>query len=456
MSDEDDDDEVMNNKHNEDEDPEFVLNKPPRAREYPPGHKGPYVVFIKEKESPLSHISISQRVNEKFRGKVKSLVKVHKSKIRVELIDGATASEVLKANFLGGYRVYIPAETVEIDGIINLEEDCNLIDLVKNGFGKFSNPGVPMVKVTHAYRFRKLKSKSTSNPEAGENEQEYENTSAVRVSFQGTALPRWLTIHNLLIPVRMYIPKLMSCKTCMGDHHTSKHCTSLKKCLKCKDNHSTIECPQKTPWCPHCKKELTHEAKEDCPAFFARTQKLKNKTKQLSKKSYADALRQVVPTANSFEVLQNPLEGYSNDFVQVQNVIPLQKRRKTLETSSHLKKNGGKRPRSEKSSSESEEEIWNSMKPRPSQNKPQSTDSKPKQKKRTNSKRNNTENVTNMFDKAIKDFLVSLCIPEPFNSLLIAFVMPLVKNWMSKLSKFLSTFFGNVSSFGAISSTSPQ
>jgi hypothetical protein len=41
-----------------------------------------------------------------------------------------------------------------------------------------------------------------------------------RVTFSGTALPRLVLIHGLRVAVRLYSPKLMSCKHFLGDHHT--------------------------------------------------------------------------------------------------------------------------------------------------------------------------------------------------------------------------------------------
>lgn len=412
----------------------------PREREYPEGHKGPFVIFIKEKNSPLSHITISQRLNEKFRGKIKSLVKVHRSKIRLEVSDRTIVGQVLKEPLLSGYHVYIPAENVEIDGLIYLEESADLNDIIKNGYGKFSHPNVPMVKVTNAYRFRRQKRQSqNSSPE-------YENTEAVRISFQGTALPRWLLIHNLLIPVKLYFPKLMSCKTCMGDHHTSKYCTTKNTCLKCKGNHTTSECPQKTPWCPHCRKEVSHESREDCDAFFARSRKLVNQAKQKSRKSYADAVRQTVPTANSFSrLMTNEEDDDSDDHFDRQDETT-NKRKKVTKTQNIVQK------KKRSGLLDGDKEFWANLTPTTSHNSPSvSQNTSNKNIKKTMNYEKNNNNVTQWFEKAAIAFIASIGIPEPLNSIIIAFLMPLIREWLPKLSNFLSTFFGNMSSFGATS-----
>jgi hypothetical protein len=289
---------TSSNSTSKEHDPNVV-----RVREYPLDHKGPFVVFIKEKNSPLAHVTISIRINETFKNDVKSLVRMNRSKIRVELTSAKVANEVLKCQFLGGYITYIPAESVEIDGVVNLEHGINMNDIVENGTGKFSHPLVPSVKVIQAFRFRRLVREV-------DQVRTYENTETIRVTFSGTALPRWLCLHGLLVRVRMYNPKLMSCEKCLGDHHTSKHCTTGIRCLKCKGAHETTGCPDLSVWCSHCHENVKHDSKEDCPTYFARTQKLIGAVKKTSRKSYSEAVRQAnqTTTENRYSML-NPNES---------------------------------------------------------------------------------------------------------------------------------------------------
>jgi hypothetical protein len=98
----------------------------------------------------------------------------------------------------------------------------------------------------------------------------------------------------------------MSCEKCLGDHHTAKHCTTGERCLKCKGSHETKVCPDLSVWCSHCQNNVKHDSKEDCPSFFARTQKLIGGAKKSSKKSYAEALRKAnqINTENTYSMLQ--------------------------------------------------------------------------------------------------------------------------------------------------------
>jgi hypothetical protein len=160
-----------------------------RIRLYPIDHQGPFIVFIKEKNSPLAHITIAKRMSETFKNAVKSLTRMSRSKIRIELISAKVANEVLKAQFLCGYLTYIPAESVEIDGVINLEKSIDMNDIIQNGIGKFSHPLVPSVRIVQAFRFRRF---------VGEKDKvkTYEDTETIKVTFAGTALPRWVCIHG--------------------------------------------------------------------------------------------------------------------------------------------------------------------------------------------------------------------------------------------------------------------
>jgi hypothetical protein len=109
------------------------------------------VVFVNEKAdcALLAHINISKRINESFSG-VKNLVKINHVKIWVELSTAVAVNGVLKAKFLKIYRVYIAAESVELDGVDIMERDFNLDDLKESGSGKFSHPLVPEAKIVDA------------------------------------------------------------------------------------------------------------------------------------------------------------------------------------------------------------------------------------------------------------------------------------------------------------------
>lgn len=269
-------DPILNSPSNNDP-PENVHE---RRREYPIYHKGPYIIFIKQKSSSLSHVSISRKLNENFKNGIKSIMKVNSSKMRVEMSSATNANKALKMPFLAEYRVYIPAESVEIDGIVSIDQELSVKEIIEMDKGKFSHSGIPMASVVHAHRY--------SRRVEGDN---FEPLDTIRVTLSGMAIPKWLWIYGLLIPVRIYNPQLMTCKKCLADHHTEKHCTSKAFCLKCKGNHMTSVCTVETPWCAHCREQIVHGEANECPAYAEKTKKLIQKTLKKSKQSYADAVK---------------------------------------------------------------------------------------------------------------------------------------------------------------------
>jgi hypothetical protein len=256
------------------------VEKPERRREYPLYFKGPYVVFIKQKGPSLSHVTVARKLNENFKKSVKSIVKVNSTKIRVEMDSATSANKVMKMEFLSIYRVYIPAESVEIDGIVSISNDLTVEDIMKDGKGKFTHPGIPMVSVMHAFRYNKRGEGDNVIP-----------LDTIRVTFSGTALPKWLWIYGLLVPVRIYNPQLMTCKKCLADHHTEKHCNNRTVCLKCKGAHLTSECKENYPWCSHCREHIVHQEGAECGALLVKTKRIVDRAKGRSRRSYAEALK---------------------------------------------------------------------------------------------------------------------------------------------------------------------
>jgi hypothetical protein len=246
--------------------------KPDRIRQYPVNYFGPFVVFIRQADTPLQHLVISKEINEQYMGVVKSLVKVNSAKIKVEFKDRASANGLPSAKFLNKYRVYIPAESVEISGLISISTDTKAEEIVENAVGKFVNPESAGVKVVDAYRFTRPEISSSG----GSNERR--PTSVVRVTFEGTLLPKWVVIHGLLIPVRFHTPRLMHCDNCLGYGHTARYCDSKHICKKCGDRHLTDSCGSVPHICVHCKKNVDHSRKEDCPIYRQHFNRLREKT----------------------------------------------------------------------------------------------------------------------------------------------------------------------------------
>jgi hypothetical protein len=405
----------------------------PRIRSYPIYHRGPFVVFIKQKQTSISFVAIARKLNENFKHCVKNIMKMNSTKMRVELDSATNANKILKLPFLQEYRVYIPAESVEIDGIVSISQDVEPDEIVAMGKGKFSHPGIPMVSVNHAHRYSKRIE--------GDN---FETLDTVRISFSGTALPKWLCIYNVLFPVRMYNPQLMHCKKCLGDHHTEKHCTSKNICRKCKGSHLTSVCPEKTPWCPHCREKIAHQENDECPAFATKTQKLISKTRKRSKQSYAAAVKScpMVPLQNQYASLtedsEDPDEGNTEEGCSFWKNIAKSRRQTKYHNANLMQKSNFEAKKRPRSPSGEIEKNWESQV------------KKPKTKKRITEKSHNKvdrkssakSDLSNVKVDTVKNIISSLMgyfgVPSHAQSMILAIVFPLIDSWWPSICSSMS------------------
>ncbi|XP_062553893.1 uncharacterized protein LOC134219218 [Armigeres subalbatus] len=117
-----------------------------RHRCYPEACKGPYEVFVRQKDKPVKVLLVSAEVHKHFRS-VKEVKQIGFSKVRIIFSDRSDANNVVYNELLSRlYRVYIPSERVEIDGVI-YQSEMDLNYLAKEGHGKFVDPRVPQVSI---------------------------------------------------------------------------------------------------------------------------------------------------------------------------------------------------------------------------------------------------------------------------------------------------------------------
>lgn len=256
-----------------------------RTRIYPPTFEGNLIVYIREHLEPLKHVTISRYLLNTYKSAVTEVYKVHEKKIRVQAANIATANLIVADKNLSKYRVSIPADAVEVNGVVSISEDLSMKELIEFGTGVFGHAGLLRVNITDAYRMRR----SFTNLDGSVG---YANSDQVRVTFQGTALPKFLEIYGLRSPVRLYRPKIMFCEKCQGFNHTSKYCASPKRCSKCGDQHETAACKE-GPKCLHCSENVAHPKQSDCPEFQKRTKILNRKVSTRSKQAYTGLVNKV-------------------------------------------------------------------------------------------------------------------------------------------------------------------
>lgn len=277
-------------------DMEVVL---PRVRLYSPIHKGPFFVFIRAGQNGLCHLKVTKYLFANYKETITRVIQVNKHKLQV-LFKSAEAANALPLDdneVLKSHRVYIPAEHVEVDGLVFLSpEDC-LDDLLADGIGKFDGLGLPDVAVIDVFRFQTQLKDSLEKPITKS------PTSLVRVTFCGTVLPNKLVINGLMLPVKPYQRQVMFCEHCSRTGHTAKYCVVKARCMKCGENHETKNCATNSAdmKCILC--GLNHDTnnRKKCPKILAANSKFQSAALKRIKNSYAEAVVLGVP--NQYEIL---------------------------------------------------------------------------------------------------------------------------------------------------------
>ncbi|XP_039447350.1 uncharacterized protein LOC120426623 [Culex pipiens pallens] len=218
---------------------------------------------------------------EKHYSGVTEVTKLHRNKLRVALDNAKEANGIVcDPKFCVEYRVWIPARSVEIDGVVS--EDHLTVQQVLKGVGLFKRKNLPTVQVIE------VRQMGNSDGE-GENKK-FVPTNSYRVTFAGTALPDYLEIGNVLrLPVRLYYPKVMSCSNCQKLGHTKAFCNNKTICGKCGENHQTDQCKAVPTKCLICGGAV-HETR-CCPKYQERSDKLKQEISKRSKRSFAEIVK---------------------------------------------------------------------------------------------------------------------------------------------------------------------
>ena len=304
----------------------------PRVRQYPDGPGNRWVVYFRPKDKPLRVTQISKDLNRY--SSVLEIMKVGRDKLRVILSDRKQANlVVIDTRFTIEYRVYIPAHVVEVDGVVT-EENLTETDLM-GGIGVFKDPNLPRVKILAV---QQLKSASGS----GEN-REYSPSNSFRITFQGSALPKYVELYKLRLPVRLYVPKVMSCTNCLQLGHTSSHCANKIKCPKCGEQHDEGLCTKEVVKCILCGGEP--HASRDCPTYKKKLEKLKRFTKERSKRSFAEIVKASNANKNRFAELSEEESSDSDCAEQLdsdESSGQPRKKKKTISSKQNRKRHGPK------------------------------------------------------------------------------------------------------------------
>ncbi|XP_055549966.1 uncharacterized protein LOC129732771 [Wyeomyia smithii] len=224
-----------------------VSSIPSRVKLYPDGSTGSFVVYFRPKigpkSKPLNIIQISKDLESHFKSIIE-ISKVRPNKLRVVVKDLTQANKIATSEFFTReYHVYVPARDVEIDGVVT-DSSLSSEFLLEDGVGYFKNTSIPTVKILDCQQLRSVF--------FVEGKKIYSPSDSFRVTFAGSALPSHISIHIVLVPVRLYIPRVMNCTNCKQLGHTSAYCCNKSRCGKCGGNHLDDSCNQENNSCYYC------------------------------------------------------------------------------------------------------------------------------------------------------------------------------------------------------------
>lgn len=165
-------------------------NSVPRVRKNLAGQRDEWIVFFQPKEKPLNSMRISTELWKHYLG-VTNVPKVYQNKLRV-VVNNPTEANLIVCDprFCKEYRVWIPARSVEIDGVVS--EDGLTKQQILKGVGQFKRRNLPAVQIIDVRQMAKSEGEGTNK--------RFIPSSSFRLT--GTALPDFLLIDNvLLLPV---------------------------------------------------------------------------------------------------------------------------------------------------------------------------------------------------------------------------------------------------------------
>ena len=385
-----------------------------RVKKYPSDAKGPYTVFIRKKDEPMDQLVIQKYVFSHYKTCNKAF-SVNEFKLKFEFTNLKDANDVVEDENLDKYKVYVPADSVEVRGIINLPVSCTE-NAVLVGVGKFCNPNLPTVPILEVYRLTK-----------GENK---EPISRIKVTFSGSCLPDYVLLDgHFLIKVQPFFQKTFFCEKCLEYGHSIAYCTRYRqKCRNCAGNHVQTECTSATLVCKHCKGEHLTGSKI-CPTA--------KKVQQRSDKTYQIKIQNRYSELNSLfeEERENEQEtaGPSQTVTQVlSQTLQRSRKRPSVQPSSKSQPPSKKDNRSYANVVSQSTTLQNPTKTGATSNQNSNPTSEPR--------KTNFENCSFLF-KFVENLINKLDISPAFKEIILQFLSPILENlW----SQFSSTVLGNL------------
>jgi hypothetical protein len=409
-------------------DPEspIIQEKSKRTKEYPANTKGPFVVFLRATDFPLKSVRISLSLQSKFKS-VLGVTKVSRNKLRIVFNNRDEANMFCKDGDFREYRVYIPAADVECYGVIYCDPDDAIQEILSNqAKGKFKNPNLSYVDILESFNFTKLVKDSEGN-------ETRVPTNFTRVTFAGTALPDYITIGHLLIPVDLYKPKPMFCTKCQSFGHTSFFCSKKEKCDNCLESHQSDKC-SKPKKCQYCGDETLHNMK-DCEKYKKKKTMLNKRAKVQSQISYARVTSGYYDNLTEFYDSEEECRPSTSANVAKVPII-----RKTKAVPRAIK-----RRRTEIDSIE--QETFEKVTENQTQTQINIEKATTSKKKPTNSGKNisksllSSEEIFSFIKNMLSKFIMGLGLASEWQTMILNFILPFVKSIITRITDSITNIF---------------
>lgn len=213
---------------------------------FSPFAKGPYQVYVQKKDidqSTLTPLNVGKILNNKKIKGIKLIKKIGRKRIAVEFETGQDANNFTKQveHEMKDYAAFIPSHLVTCEGLIRVDKDMDEEEILNNLKTRQNN-----VK-----RVRRLNKRNKESETI-----EYIPTVWVIVTFEGTILPKYVSIYEVRLEVNLYVKNIVICNNCFKFGHIGKNCNSRQKCRKCGEiSHKLEECTEGNQKCANCKGE---------------------------------------------------------------------------------------------------------------------------------------------------------------------------------------------------------
>lgn len=275
-----------------DDESEAEENTNTRVRTYPEAFDGPYTVYIRSLTEKVNHLTCAKYLMFKYKS-LDECKRVGSHKLKAVFSDRDEANQLHLDDFFKHQKVYIPANLVEIDGLIHFPIESEIEELLANECHGINKNNKKSCEILSVFR---LNAKDAKNPN------NFVPSSLVRVTFAGTELPAAVKLCSLRLAVRPYVRSPMFCAKCCKFGHTRKFCSNNARCFKCNQQHETMECKgESADVCIVC--NTAHEKNLGvCPQYTKRIA-TKNAKIQSAKKSVKRKTDESTPISNGFDGL---------------------------------------------------------------------------------------------------------------------------------------------------------